>query len=193
MYNKEEITTSFRIMCAVAGFKLEEKFFDWLDKNGFFDAPASTKYHGNYPGGLYEHSCAVAIRLQELTTDNHLTWERPQSPFIIGMFHDLCKIDQYKIKDEIKELMNKYPDMVNDIEPEYEYNTDTVLKGHGAKSIMLLSQFLTLTEEEMLCIRYHMGAYETDDWDNFDRAIRKYQNVLWTHHADMLASKVDDK
>jgi len=186
MYNKEEITTSFRIMCAVAGFKLEEKFFDWLDKNGFFDAPASTKYHGSYPGGLYEHSCAVAVRLQELTTDNHLLWERPQSPFIIGMFHDLCKIDQYVEKKPGLDL--EYEDA-----PVYEYNTNTILKGHGPKSVMLLSQFITLTEEEILCIRYHMGAYETDDWDNFDRAIRKYQNVLWTHQADMLASKVDGK
>jgi hypothetical protein len=57
---------------------------------------------------------------------------------------------------------------------------------------MLLSQFITLTEEEMLCIRYHMGAYEKEEWSEFDLAIRKYENVLWTHQADMLASKVDN-
>ena len=74
----------------------------------------------------------------------------------------------------------------------YEYNTNTLLKGHGSKSVMILSQLFTLTEEEMLCIRYHMGAYEKEEWPEFDAAIRKYQNVLWTHQADMLASKVDD-
>ena len=42
----------------------------------------------------------------------------------------------------------------------------------------------------MLCIRYHMGAYEKDGWNEFDLAIRKYPNVLWTHTADMYASKV---
>lgn len=47
-------------------------------------------------------------------------------------------------------------------------------------------------EEEMLCIRFHMGAYVTGDWDAFDRAIRKYQSVLFTHTADMYASKVKD-
>ena len=47
-------------------------------------------------------------------------------------------------------------------------------------------------EEEMLCIRFHMGAYVTDDLDAFDRAIRKYQSVLFTHTADMYASKVKD-
>ena len=75
--------------------------------------------------------------------------------------------------------------------PVYEYNTNTLLKGHGAKSVLILSQFMTLTEEEMLCIRYHMGAYEKEEWQEFDMAIKKYPNVLFTHTADMLASKVD--
>ena len=47
-----------------------------------------------------------------------------------------------------------------------------------------------LTEEEMLCIRYHMGAYQTDEWNEFDAAIHKYPNVLYTHMADMGASKI---
>ena len=47
-----------------------------------------------------------------------------------------------------------------------------------------------MTEEESSASRYHMGAYEKDDWEYYDRAIRKYQTVLWTHTADMVASKV---
>ena len=76
--------------------------------------------------------------------------------------------------------------------PKWTYNPEPLFSGHGDKSVMMLSQVLKLTEEEMLCIRYHMGAYKTDDWDGFDRAIRKYQSVLWTHSADMYASKVMD-
>ena len=49
---------------------------------------------------------------------------------------------------------------------------------------------MTLTEEEIMCIRYHMGAYEKDDWVQFDLAIKKYPNVLFTHTADMYASKL---
>lgn len=33
---------------------------DFLNTYGSWDAPASTKYHGNYPGGLAEHSLTVA-------------------------------------------------------------------------------------------------------------------------------------
>lgn len=123
---------------------------DLLDK-GFFAAPASTKYHGNYEDGLFDHSCAVMKTLVDLTEKNGLKWEDPGSPYIVGMFHDLCKIDQYRgsrCKDGVL-----YSRIV-----EWEYNPDTLLKGHGDKSVMLLSQYFQLTEEEIMCIRYHMGG-----------------------------------
>ena len=42
--------------------------------------------------------------------------------------------------------------------------------------------------------KYH-GAYvgavvEEDEWRDYTNAIHRYANVLWTHHADMLASHV---
>lgn len=163
----------------------------WLNENGFFTSPASTKYHGVYPGGLYDHSKAVFDRLIWMTNMLNITWQRPESPFITGMFHDLCKCDQYRLKPEIKKLLDEYPEMRDEIKLEYEYNTDTLLKGHGAKSVLILSQFMVLTEEEMLCIRYHMGPYEKEEWPEYDLAIRRHETVLLTHTADMYASKVD--
>lgn len=67
-----------------------------LEANGFFTAPASTKYHGAFEGGLFEHSRNVTQVLITLTHDNGLAWQRPESPYIIGMFHDLCKMDLYR-------------------------------------------------------------------------------------------------
>ena len=152
------------------------EFSEYLDNN-FFTPPASRKYHAAYEGGLYDHSENVFHRLKALTENNGLTWKRPQSPFIVGMFHDLCKCDQYTL--------------VNSDPPHYEFNGTTMLKGHGSKSVIILSQFINLTEEEMLSIRFHMGSYEKDEWDEFDIAIKKYENVFWAHTADMLACKVD--
>lgn len=169
----------------------------YLALNHFFTAPASTKYHGNYEHGLFEHSFAVAKFLVQLTEDNHLIWKNPRSPYIVGMFHDLCKIDQYIPQYEMREELEQSP--LNDPKPMkfvktlcgYEYNPDTLLKGHGDKSVMLLSQFYTLTDEEIMCIRYHMGAFtDKSEWNDYTRAVSQYPNVLWTHHADMLASHV---
>ena len=169
-----------------------DRLMHYLEEGGFFTAPASTKYHGAYEGGLYDHSRCVFQRLWDLTDNNKLKWQRPESPFIIGMFHDLCKCDQYiKVFDEEREIEGEKLKITVGDKFHYEYNTSTLLKGHGSKSVMLLSQFINLTEEEMLCIRYHMGAYEKEEWAEFDQAIKKYEGVLWTHQADQLASKID--
>jgi hypothetical protein len=155
----------------------------WLTENGFFTAPASTKYHGNYEGGLFDHSYEVMLTLLRFTEMNKLTWENPRSPYVVGMFHDLCKIDQYVLKKPGLDLEYETP--------LYEYNKDTLLKGHGDKSVMLLSQLMQLTGEEIMCIRYHMGAFtDKEEWPDYTRAVREYPNVLWTHTADMMASHV---
>lgn len=173
---------------------------DWLVNKGFFNVPASTKYHGAHEGGLYQHSASVMKFLVQLTKDNDLHWQDERSPYIVGMFHDLCKIDQYIPRWEVKEeleltestLLNKpNPTRFINTIVGYDYNPDTLLKGHGDKSVMLLSQFYRLTEEEICCIRYHMGAFTPrEEWNDYTGAIHKYPNVLWTHHADMLASHV---
>lgn len=170
------------------GDRVSPEFLDWLTINGFFIAPASTKYHGSHEGGLYEHSEAVTKVLVDLTNKLNLQWQDPRSPYIIGMFHDLCKIDAYKhpIIDCTPLSGEKILDTTK-----WEYNTDTTLTGHGDKSVMLLSQHLKLTEEEILCIRYHMGAFtDKEEWKYYGAAIEKYPNVLWTHTADMVASRV---
>ena len=56
---------------------------------GFFTAPASTKYHGNYEGGLFDHSFTVTSSLLSLTKRMGLNWKRKASPYIVGMLHDL--------------------------------------------------------------------------------------------------------
>ena len=184
-------------MSTKLGDFISDEFKTYLLKNGFFSAPASTKYHGAYEGGLFDHSLAVMDFLVELSVKNGLKWQRAESPFIVGMFHDLCKIDSYRHpvidKLSVKDFADGSKEYRIYDENKWEYNPDTTLKGHGDKSIILLSQFMTLTEEEIMCIRYHMGAFtEKEEWKDYTRAVHKYPNVLWTHHADMLASHVKE-
>ena len=139
-------------MTTKLGEIITKDFETYLLANGFFRSPASTKYHGAYEGGLFDHSFAVMNFLVELSAKNNLVWKRAESPFIVGMFHDLCKIDQYR-------------SFMNGESVGWEYNTNTDFKGHGDKSILLLCQHMKLTEEEVMCIRYHMGAFvEKDEW-----------------------------
>lgn len=189
---QEERIKALIVEADLSDVALSGNFLKWLQGNSFFTSPASAKYHGVYEGALFDHSFSVYEKLKDFTEKNNLKWQRPQSPFIVGMFHDICKCDLYTPIVETKYAEKDGQKMVAvDVITGYEYNEDVMLEGHGSKSVMLLSQFMTLTEEEMLCIRFHMGAYEKDDWKMLDKAIKKYPNVMWTHHADMLASKLN--
>lgn len=147
-----------------------------LDDTDFYEAPASTKYHGAYVGGLFDHSMNVACVLKYLTSIGICSkWENNRSPVIVGLLHDFTKIGKYNREED----------------GTFTYNSKAQsYGGHGSDSVIKLLQILPLNQEEVLCIRYHMGAYEKEDWDGFDRAIKTYPNVLWTHTADIYASKV---
>lgn len=188
--NNERLNKFLEVMRLKDGTPLvSPELMDWLISQGFFVKPATIKFHGNYAGGLFDHSLEVMEDLVEMTERLNLKWQNPRSPYIVGMFHDLCKLDDYVDENATGiVLMGSGTPISKD--PKWTYNPNKILKGHGEKSIILLSQFMTLTEEEIMCIRFHMGAYITDEWEQWDAAIRKYETVLWTHTADMYASKV---
>lgn len=147
----------------------------------FTVVPASIKYHGCYSGGLFDHSLQVAKELCMLTEALGLTWRLSRSAYVVGMFHDMCKVDNY-----IPKLTED-----TDLLPWDYNNKKSPIPGHGIKSIFVLEDLgVSLTRQEKLCILHHMGAYEKNMWEEYDSAIKEENNVLWTHTADMYASKV---
>ena len=187
----EDHIRAFRDCMEPALHLLPEDIIERLKRQGFFNAPASTNYHGAYEGGLFEHSLNVTKALVILTKKNDLIWMRPESPYIIGMFHDICKQDQYR-----HPIVENYCTVNGEKIPiedggKWEHAPDILLKGHGDRSVMLLSQYLALTMEEILCIRYHMDAFvDKSEWNDYTRAVHLYPNVLWTHTADMIAAHI---
>ncbi len=159
------------------------KLFDYIENRGFTELPASLNHHLKGQGGLLIHSVNVAKSLIELTEKLNLKWERPESPIIIGLLHDLCKLEFYKSEVTHDPRGDRIRFEHND-SPEFD------LGGHGMLSVVLAQRFIKLTDEEIYCIRFHMGAYEQKDWSKFDAAIKRYPNVLYTHTADMIASKI---
>ncbi len=167
------------LMSRVPSTRLSDpRLIQWLITNGFFTQVASGRHHGNHRGGLFAHSLAVTEKLVEYTHDLNLNWQYPDSPYIVGMFHDLCKIDEYET------TMIGGTLQITKIK-----NSDE----HGEKSVRYLSRLMPLTGEEKLCIRYHMGPYMINEWNEFDHAIKKYENVLYTHMADMWVSRIKNK
>ena len=56
---KQEFLTICRASIQREGL---EDLLDWLCKADFFSAPASTKYHGGYPGGLCQQVMSIIFR-----------------------------------------------------------------------------------------------------------------------------------
>ena len=75
-----------------------DQLLAWIESTDFFTAPASTRFHGNYEGGLAEHSVNVweeLIRLLKAYPEVRVTAE---TAAIVSLLHDLCKIGCYKIR-----------------------------------------------------------------------------------------------
>ncbi len=147
----------------------------WLKAHGFFIAPASLVHHGNQCGGLFTHSLIVMKELKRYTHSLGLQWQNDDSAWIVGMFHDICKTDDYTF---------------NWNEGKWEWNKNQIHTGHGEKSVIMLQQHLNLNEQEIACIRWHMGSFtDQKEWEYYGRAVERYPVVLFTHTADMYASR----
>ena len=154
-----------------------DKLIEFLKASDFFEAPASTRFHGAFRGGLLAHSMKVYEILKTKTPDT-------DSVRIIALLHDICKANYYKTdyrnaKNELG-VWEKVP---------YYTVDDTIPYGHGEKSVMMLSEFIKLTNEEKYAIRWHMGFTEPKElYGTIGLAYKKYPIALLTHEADLEAS-----
>ena len=154
-----------------------ENLIDFLNKSDFFEAPASTRFHGCYEGGLLEHSMKVYEILKTKTEDS-------SSVKIIALLHDICKANFYKV--DYRNAKNEQG--VWEKVPYYTID-DTIPYGHGEKSVMMISEFIKLTPEERYAIRWHMGFTEPKElYSTIGAAYKKYPVALLVHEADLEAT-----
>jgi hypothetical protein len=140
-----------------------------MRKNGFFESPASTRFHGCYKGGLADHVLAVLVKLVDYHSKLDLSKTAPgqkqykvtgETLIIASLLHDLCKTGAY----------------IGDKKP-YKWNKGQP-KGHATLSIERAKKFIELEKIEEMMIRYHMGVYglnefyKKDDWQTGEYSLR---------------------
>lgn len=155
----------------------------WLVSTDFFQAPASTKYHEPYPGGLADHSVKVYHELHRLLKAYPELAVSDETIAIVSLLHDVCKADCYKTeyrnrKNENTGQWEKYP--------AYTFKEDFCFGGHGSKSVYLIQKFMHLTDDEAVAINCHMGV-ENGNFNIYD-AFRAYPLALLLHTADVAAT-----
>ena len=159
-----------------------ENLIEFLKKTDFFKAPASTRFHGNYEGGLLEHSMKVYEILKHKVENSIIKIDTPQESLIlIALLHDLCKANYYKIDyRNAKNALGVWEKV-----PYYTVE-DTIPYGHGEKSVMMITEYIKLTPEEKYAIRWHMGYTEPKElYGTIGEAYKKYPIALLTHEADL--------
>ena len=158
-------------------------------KTDFFKAPASTRFHGNYEGGLLEHSLNVYHLLKEKLSHkpySDIVKASDETIILITLLHDFCKANYYTVDYRNR----KNEDGVWVKEPYYTVN-DTIPYGHGEKSVMMITKFIDLTLEEMYCIRWHMGFTEPKElYNTISTVYERYPLALALHEADLEASYI---
>lgn len=171
-----------------------DNLLEWVtNETDFLTAPASTRYHGSYEGGLLEHS---------LNVFNQLVWEMDhvvgegwtelypmETVAIVALFHDLCKIDRYVLGQKWRKDENGEWESYD----AYEYNQQKPEMGHGAQSVYYLQKFIQLTEMEAQAIYWHMGAYDISPYSTLAACSETFKwNPLafLLHRADMAATYV---
>lgn len=152
-----------------------------LGSTDFYFAPASTRYHDSYEGGLVTHSLLVHKELQHEVEGLGYSDE---TIAIVSLFHDLCKVGYYKT-----DMRNTKDENGKWIQVPYYTVDDKFPYGHGEKSVYLLQQHLKLTDQEATAIRWHMGAYSgQQDWKTLSDAYTQFPLALHLHISDMKAT-----
>lgn len=186
MNNKEKFIEICNTSIQREGFST---FMDWLtNKSDFFEAPASTRFHGSYEGGLCEHSLNVYDCLTKMLSLYPEVSISNESIAICALLHDICKVNFYK--PTTRNVLNKETGKWEKV-PTYEIDEKFPCGDHADKSIIIIQQYFKLLPEEILAIRGHMGGFDTSVKGGaymIGKIFEKSKLAVLLHLADMQAT-----
>ena len=162
-----------------------DDLISFIEKSDFFKAPASTRFHGSYEGGLLEHSMKVYEILKHKVKNAVIDIDIPdESLILIALLHDICKVNFYKT--DYRNAKNERGEWEK--VPYYTVD-DTIPYGHGEKSVMMITEYIKLSVEEKYAIRWHMGYTEPKElYNTIGQAYKKYPIALLMYEADLEAT-----
>lgn len=181
MGNKKE---QFLSLCESIQREGIRELLDWLEHSDFYTAPASTRFHGNYEGGLLEHSLNVYTELKRLMAVYPEIKADEESLIIIALFHDLCKVNFYEPEQRFRK------DEAGNWEKYWTFkiNEKFCFGGHGSKSVFIVQSFIKLKPVEAVAINCHMSAWDGNK--DVSNAFERYPLAWLLHVADESATYV---
>ena len=170
-----------------------EELLEWMQINGFYNAPCSSKYHLAKPGGLAEHSLNVfhnalaIVDAWQIRENTILSETSINSIVIVSLLHDIGKCGQFGKPNYV--ITNDTAMKFAQSPATYATNAELLYVPHEIRSISILSQFIELTEEEQFAILYHNGLY--GELKGFKGKETPLYMIL--HFSDMWAARVNER
>lgn len=179
-----------------------DKLIDKLSNSDFFYAPASTMYHGAFPGGLCSHCLDVYYNLMHLIKYKQLTNIDEDSVKIVALLHDLDKMNKYE--QAFRNVKKYYPegsksdsagrfDWIEECYYKTKDKSEQFIYGsHEMNSEYMVRKFIPLKTEESVAILHHMGGMSWDSAkDDIGAIYTRCPLAMLLHLADMMASYID--
>ena len=168
----------------------------YLHDSGFFTAPCSTHHHLAKEGGLAEHSLNV-LEFAERMNESLSASIRKDSLTICSLLHDIGKCGQFGKPGYIPNMLkgratkaNPNPDPVQSAAKPFIANPDLRYIDHEVRSVVIISRFIDLTEDEQQAILWHNGLYGPFKYEIQGKETPLYMIL---HFADMWASRVIER
>lgn len=170
-----------------------DKLADYLsDSTDFFTAPASTRFHNNFSGGLAQHCLNVYENFKSLLEIKGIEMSE-DSIIICALLHDLCKCNTYIVETRNRKNEQAQWEKYNI----WATNKDVDIPlPHSSRSIAIIRKFIKLSIKEELTIFYHMGPYGGEDYEYrnmLKAANEKYPQTVLFYVADTIASYLDEE
>lgn len=155
---------------------------DWMDKTDFWTAPASTRFHGVFKGGLSAHTLIVikqSLVFAKPLLENYFS--SPNSEkfsmtakdiFISALCHDFCKTDFYGTEyRNTKDITGNWVK-----QPFYKTKGENRNLGHGNESVLKMIEIMpSIISNRMVleAVSRHMGFSDLSESDGYN-----YSNFL---------------
>jgi hypothetical protein len=155
---------------------------------GFFEDPASTRFHGCCTKGLAAHSIGVLNKAFDLLAPFGFSGNTDPAWFcglvVSALYHDLCKAGLYMV--DFRNVKNAQG--VWNKEPYFRVKDNATGIGHGTESLRRILKCTHLPYEWELAVSWHMGSYglTSDENIQYMNSCKQYREVLMLHTADML-------
>lgn len=173
----------------------------WACDNGFFESPASTRFHLCVPGGLSLHSLGVTRTALDLMEDDKEARDElgdnwREITAICAAFHDACKVGYYERLEKPDRDGAMYT-VADDRKHDFE---------HGERSVQLMHSVYgdLLPPIAYKAVEWHMGEFDhrilRPKWEHVsdevhEQAMIELDNLTDTsafvrllHHADSLST-----